>query len=215
MLNIFLIWFLSDLAADTSYFSRTLVVQEVPLGRKLLCVITMPWEEQTMPWKMQYHVEKEKTKNSMVDRIMAPRKAHFLIPKTGENVTLQEEKISQMCLRLQILNWEIMLGYPGRLHVFNRPLNWEREAKMWARLTQWSKKEDIFSAYPLTATELTLLTAATECPCIKQRPDIVTNINKYNNIFKKIFKATGRSNLLWLALKREGSHLKPRNAGSL
>ena len=128
MLNTFLIWFFNDLAADTSYFSRTLVVQEVPLERKLLYMTTMPWEEQTMPWKMQYHVEKEKTKNSMVDRIMAPQKAHFLIPKTCENVTLQEEKVSQVCLRLQILNWEIMLGYPGRLHVFNRPLKWERKA---------------------------------------------------------------------------------------
>ena len=96
---------------------------------------------------MQYHVEKEKTKNSVVERIMAPQKAHFLIPKTCENVTLQEEKISQVCLSLQILNWEIMLGYPGRLHVFNRPLKWERNAKMWIRLTQWSKKKDIFSAY--------------------------------------------------------------------
>ena len=147
MLNTFLIWFFNDLAADTSYFSRTLVVQEVPLERKLLYMTTMPWEEQTMPWKMQYHVEKEKTKNSMVDRIMAPQKAHFLIPKTCENVTLQEEKVSQVCLRLQILNWEIMLGYPGRLHVFNRPLKWERKAKMWVRSTQWSKKKDIFSAY--------------------------------------------------------------------
>ena len=110
MLNTFLIWFFNDLAADTSYFSRTVAVQEVPLGRKLLCVTTMPWEEQTMPWKMQYHVEKEKTKNSMVDRIMAPQKAHFLIPKTCENVTLQEEKVSQVCLRLQILNWEIYAG---------------------------------------------------------------------------------------------------------
>ena len=40
-----------------------------------------------------------------------------------------------------------MLGYPGRLYVFNRPLKWERKAKMWVRLTQWSKKKDIFSAY--------------------------------------------------------------------